>query len=96
MKTSGHIPSRTVMPQPAVVAVEGGASQPIIPDLRGASAREALRLLAQLGLSARIEGAGIVVAQTPEPGTPLERGVTCTLVLRRDSPAAPGTAGAQP
>ena len=36
-----------------------------LPDLRGMSAREALRELARLGLSARMQGAGVVVEQDP-------------------------------
>ena len=45
-----------------------------MPDLRGLSAREALRTLAKLGLTARMSGDGVVVAQDPPPGSPLERG----------------------
>ena len=94
-------PSRRIVPvqppQPAFVTVPGGSGQAaVIPDLRGASAREALRTLAQLGLTARIQGRGFVVEQSPEPGTPLERGITCTLVLDRDASRLVGGLGAQP
>ena len=93
--------SRRVIPTgpagPAFVTVPSGSGQtPVVPDLRGASAREALRTLAQLGLTARIEGHGIVVEQSPEPGTPLERGITCTLILHRDTSRLVGGPGAQP
>jgi cell division protein FtsI (penicillin-binding protein 3) len=64
-----------------------------VPDLRGSSARDALRRLARLGLSVRVEGSGVVVSQTPGPGTPVEPGVTCTLVLDRDKSKTNGAVG---
>ena len=42
------------------------------------SAREALRELTRLGLTARMQGAGVVVQQHPPAGAPLEPGATCT------------------
>ena len=56
------------------------------------SAREALRELARLGLSARMRGAGVVVDQDPPAGAPLEPGGTCTLVLDRRPPPRPNGA----
>ncbi|HUF22746.1 MAG TPA: penicillin-binding protein [Vicinamibacterales bacterium] len=56
----------------------------LMPDLRGLGAREALRVLGRLGVSARMEGSGIVVDQQPEAGTPLERGGWSLLRLGRD------------
>ncbi len=56
----------------------------MLPDLRGLSAREALRTLAKLGLTPRLQGKGVVVEQNPPAGAPLERGMTCTLTLDRD------------
>ncbi len=75
---------------PAVVTMtasmtEGGG----LPDLRGMSARHALRELARLGLTARMEGAGVVVGQTPAPGSPIEPGGACALVLNRRPPPRP-------
>jgi len=67
-----------------------------LPDLRGMSARDALRELARLGLWAKMEGAGVVVEQTPEPGSLIEPGGACTLVLnRRPLPRATGVIGDQ-
>lgn len=60
-----------------------------LPDLRGMSARDALRELARLGLSARMEGAGVVIEQTPAPGSQIEPGAACTLVLNRRPPPRP-------
>jgi cell division protein FtsI/penicillin-binding protein 2 len=95
MTSGGVLPSGA--PQPAFVTVPGGTGQAaVVPDLRGTSARDALRTLAQLGLTVRMQGDGVVIEQTPEPGTPLERGVTCTLVLDRDTSRLNGALGAQP
>ncbi|HZT75091.1 MAG TPA: penicillin-binding transpeptidase domain-containing protein [Vicinamibacterales bacterium] len=54
-----------------------------VPDVRGMSAREAVRKLVKLGLSARASGDGFVVTQSPEPGEPLEPGGVCRLTLAR-------------
>ncbi|HEX6323017.1 MAG TPA: penicillin-binding protein [Vicinamibacterales bacterium] len=61
----------------------------LMPDLRGLGAREALRVLGRLGVSARMQGSGIVVAQEPEAGTPLERGSWSVLRLGRESGDGP-------
>jgi cell division protein FtsI (penicillin-binding protein 3) len=55
----------------------------LMPDLRGYSAREALRLLSGIGMSARMSGDGFVVAQRPEAGSVLIRGDMCDLKLGR-------------
>ena len=68
---------------PAVVALSPGTPDTGVPDLTGLGAREALRELARLGLTARMQGAGVVIDQNPAPGAPLEPGGTCTLVLNR-------------
>jgi cell division protein FtsI (penicillin-binding protein 3) len=54
-----------------------------VPDLRGMSARQAMRKLTQFGLSARMQGDGFVVAQDPQAGTPIVEGGVCRLVLAR-------------
>ncbi len=88
---SGAAWLRTIVP-----LAPGGGAASLVPDLRGMSAREALRTLAGLGLGARISGTGVVIEQTPEAGTPLERGVTGTLVLARELPRRSVEPGAQP
>src|SRR5262249_48359832 len=57
-----------------------------VPDVRGLSAREAVRKLVTLGLSAHLAGDGIVVSQSPEAGSPLEPATTRRLVLQRPPP----------
>ena len=54
-----------------------------LPDLRGLGLREAVRLLARLGATPRVTGAGVVIEQDPPAGSPLEPGATCRLVLGR-------------
>ncbi len=76
---------------PDVVAISANMTETGLPDLRGMSAREAVRELARLGLTARMQGTGVVVDQHPVAGSPLEAGATCTLVLNRR--VAPRPAG---
>ncbi len=54
-----------------------------VPDVRGLSAREAMRKLTRFGLSARMDGDGFVEAQDPLPGTPVSEGSVCHLTLAR-------------
>ena len=85
---------------PAIVTLGGdaGGSAALVPDLRGLGARDALRTLARLGLTARLHGTGVVVDQDPPPGGPIDRGAVSTLRLERHvgavapvaSAAAPG------
>jgi cell division protein FtsI/penicillin-binding protein 2 len=97
INASERLGSARLLPQPAILPMpDGERSASVMPDLRGSSAREALRTLAGLGLTARIEGRGVVIDQTPEPGSPLERGITCSLVLDRDPSRLAGAGGAQP
>jgi beta-lactam-binding protein with PASTA domain len=73
-----------------------GDADSALPDLTGMSAREALRELARLGLTARMEGAGVVIDQMPAAGSPIEPGGSCTLVLnRRPRPRPNGAIGEQ-
>jgi cell division protein FtsI (penicillin-binding protein 3) len=72
---------------PAIVTLSAAAtdtgSASLVPDLRGVSARDALRTLAALGMTARLQGTGIVVEQQPAPGSLIERGSQATLRLGR-------------
>ena len=71
---------------PAIVTVSGRAvgSAAVFPDLRGLGAREALRVLAGLGVTPRIHGAGVVVEQDPAAGSSVESGEVATLRLERN------------
>ena len=76
-------------PEP-VMAIERIADRDgLVPDVRGMSAREAVRALMRVGLAPRIHGSGFVVEQSPEPGTPLLPGDAALLTLRRRMPPVP-------
>ncbi len=89
-----HDPSRDsdAAPQPARAAsVLSVTLEParngLMPDLRGLSAREALRALSRIGMTARMTGDGFVVEQSPQAGAALVRGNACALTLGRRAPA---------
>jgi membrane peptidoglycan carboxypeptidase len=55
----------------------------LMPDLRGLSARAALEIATDLGLTIEMSGQGAVVGQTPEAGGAVARGQIVTLRLGR-------------
>ena len=88
--------SEAIVPTPVILKGIQPTIEPLregfMPDLRGLSAREALRTLTSIGMTARISGAGFVSGQSPAAGTPLQAGEACTLTLtRRPPPAVGGT-----
>jgi membrane peptidoglycan carboxypeptidase len=84
--STGSVPE----PEPFVSFV-ADAEPGSVPDLTGMSAREAVRTLVKLGLSAHISGDGFVVSQSPEAGAVAGDGVR--LVLERLPPHRVATAG---
>jgi cell division protein FtsI (penicillin-binding protein 3) len=60
----------------------------LMPDLRGLSARDAIRALTKIGLTARITGNGFVLDQSPAAGSVLIAGAACSLKLGRQPLAA--------
>ena len=76
-----------------VTAAIPPAEPGIMPDLRGQSAREALRILAKIGSSARMSGQGVVIEQSPAAGEPLGAGEVGVLKLGRHLPL-PAAGGA--
>jgi cell division protein FtsI/penicillin-binding protein 2 len=66
------------LPTPSLTVQPG-----LMPDVRGLSARDALRALTGLGLAPQLIGDGFVTNQDPRPGAPLERGGSATLRLAR-------------
>jgi cell division protein FtsI/penicillin-binding protein 2 len=79
-------------PQVATLVVDAGT----VPDVRGMSAREAVRTLFKLGINAHISGDGIVVSQMPAPGEPIDRGGVCRLALERSAHPAGSPQGSRP
>ena len=87
-------PANRVGPRPVrdggpVEAVMTPPQPGTMPDLRGQSAREALRALTSIGASARMIGSGFVLEQSPEPGAPLADGEIGVLKLGRRLPPVP-------
>src|SRR5207253_966375 len=80
-------PIRTEAATQPTVSLVADAPPGTIPDLRGMSARDAVRRLVKLGMTARVSGDGIVVSQEPAPGTPIDADGVCHLVLQRRAPA---------
>jgi cell division protein FtsI (penicillin-binding protein 3) len=79
----------------SIIRVDTNASVRDLPDLRGLSARDALRVLTKIGLTARLNGSGVVTTQKPAPGTPIEPGMACELGLER-IPIAVASLSAEP
>jgi cell division protein FtsI (penicillin-binding protein 3) len=79
-------PTLALASEKAIVPLASGTAghDALFPDLRGLSARDALRTLGQLGLTAQLYGDGLVATQQPAPGTPLDRGGSATLWLTRE------------
>ena len=75
-------PTRTDAAPPVLNLIADGPAG-AIPDLRGMSARDAMRALGKLGLSARVVGDGVVVSQDPAAGTLADPNDVCRLVLDR-------------
>jgi serine/threonine-protein kinase len=85
----------------AVVAAVGGflwagaTGADGIPNLEGRLVSDARARLAESGLSLRVEEnygeapAGVVVAQSPPPGTEMEEGETVILVVSKGPPPPP-------
>jgi membrane peptidoglycan carboxypeptidase len=76
-------PTRTAGMTDPVVSLVADGPPGTVPDVRGMSARDAIRKLVKTGMSARASGDGFVVSQTPEPGSPIDGDALCRLVLER-------------
>jgi cell division protein FtsI (penicillin-binding protein 3) len=79
-------PVRAAMVERALAPARAG----VMPDLRGFSARDAVRTLTTVGMTARLSGSGFVIEQSPAAGSALVRGDVCTLTLGRRPPAESG------
>jgi cell division protein FtsI (penicillin-binding protein 3) len=67
-----------------IIPVQGNKAAEIgnvMPDLTGVSKRMLTPLLAREDITVIIDGDGYVVSQTPDPGTPIEKGMTVELRL---------------
>jgi cell division protein FtsI (penicillin-binding protein 3) len=82
------VPIRTANVETVLEPARAG----LMPDLRGLSAREAIRALTSVGMTARMSGQGFVLEQSPAPGSLLIQGDTCALKLGRKPPSMPAGA----
>ena len=74
---------------PTVLSVANASgAEPVVPDLTGMSGRDAVRLLATLGLSVQVTGHGLVTDQRPLPGTPALAAASARVWLDRRGPEA--------
>jgi len=71
---------RFVAPRPSQ---ETAGQEGVMPDLRGLSARAAVRTLSRVGLVPRLAGSGFVTDQQPDAGAPLRGDEAITLKLAR-------------
>lgn len=78
-------------PAPTLETDEPGT----VPDVRGMSARNALRKLSRFGVAAHMVGDGFVLEQHPLPGTPVDARTVCRLTLGRSTTHASSGAGTQ-
>ena len=76
--------------EPPGVLPAGGAAtgDPVVPDLTGMSGRDAVRMLATLGLPVQVVGHGLVTDQRPLPGTPVVAAIAARVWLDRRAPEA--------
>jgi cell division protein FtsI (penicillin-binding protein 3) len=89
-------PAPAALVEPAALGADG---LPVMPHLAGLSLRQAMGVLAPLGVRLEISGRGVVTAQSPAPGAPLAPGSVCRLTLAPSAArldAAVTTASLQP
>ena len=83
---SNEVPKLPARPRspidiPATFTPVGGVA--LVPDVTGLGAREAVRVFAGVGLTARVRGTGFVVGQWPAPGQPVDTGGYGVVQLQR-------------
>ena len=79
VRAAGRDAEREPPAEPAAGMSPDGEA--LMPDLTGKSLRQALALLGALDVDVAVAGRGLVVRQTPAPGTPLGPGASCRLEL---------------
>jgi cell division protein FtsI (penicillin-binding protein 3) len=64
-----------------LVSLDDEPAARVMPSLLGRSLRGAMAALAAFDVALEIQGRGVVVSQSPAPGTPMTPGMTCRLTL---------------
>src|SRR5215470_3340750 len=77
-------------PTVRLVSFDEATAAGVMPLLQGRSLRRAMAALAPFDVTIEVRGHGVVVAQSPAPGTPISAGMPCRLTLAgpADQPAA--------
>jgi cell division protein FtsI/penicillin-binding protein 2 len=75
-------------PPGVLPASTSAGADPVVPDLTGMSGRDAVRMLATLGLPVQVVGHGLVTDQRPLPGTPVVAAASARVWLDRRAPDA--------
>jgi cell division protein FtsI (penicillin-binding protein 3) len=80
----GPRPVQTAAAQPSpAIPADAVPAEPMVPDVTGSSLRAALATLARAGLTAQVQGTGVVVSQYPVPGTLMDSGDAVAIRLTR-------------
>ena len=53
-----------------------------MPDIRGQSLKDAMRIISDLGLNIKVDGSGKVFSQIPKPGKSIKNKKVCTVYLK--------------
>ena len=77
------IRSSGISREASIIPIGASGASHDLPDFRGLSAREVLRILTKMGLTARLHGSGVVATQMPAAGSSIDQGTTCELWLER-------------
>jgi len=77
------LPAPPLRPTTVIPALAPIGGRALMPDVRGLSAREALRVLSDAGLSVRLKGSGFVNSQSPAPGEAIDPGAWSVIELGR-------------
>jgi cell division protein FtsI (penicillin-binding protein 3) len=84
---SADKPASAPKPEPMPVSLslsEDGST--VMPDLKGLSMREVLRILARYSQNISVNGAGFLVTQSPSPGSALQDSTSIQLSFGREAP----------
>ena len=87
------IRSSGISREASIIPIGASGASHDLPDFRGLSAREVLRILTKMGLTARLHGSGVVATQMPAAGSSIDQGTTCELWLERVPVAVAFAAG---
>jgi beta-lactam-binding protein with PASTA domain len=88
---AGGAEAAAVAPPLRLVSLDDESAAPrVMPSLLGRSLRGAMAALAAFDVALEVQGRGVVVSQSPAPGTPMVPGMTCRLTLT--GPAGPPAA----